>query len=47
MKTYHVRCGGEVSFQEVTRGYFAQCPECFEDLFSFEVESEKIEEVKP
>ena len=37
---YHIRCGSEISFRQVTSGYYAQCPECFEDLFSFEVESE-------
>ena len=35
---YHTRCGNEVSFRQVTSGYYAQCPECFEDVFSFEVE---------
>ena len=37
---YYTRCGSEVSFRQVTSGYYAQCPECFEDLFSFEVEEE-------
>ena len=36
---YHIRCGELVSYRNVTSGYYAQCPECFEDLFSFEVES--------
>lgn len=33
----HKRCGNPVSFEQVTTGYFAQCPTCDEDLFSFEV----------
>lgn len=33
----HTRCGELVSFREVTPGYYAQCPECYEDLYSFEV----------
>ena len=36
----HIRCGERVSFLDVTEGYYAQCPECFEDVFSFEVERE-------
>ena len=36
----HTRCGEVISFDEVTKGYYAQCPTCDEDLFSFEVESE-------
>ena len=38
----HTRCLTEISFEEVLDGYYAQCPECDEDLFSFEVT--KIEE---
>lgn len=33
----HVRCGEMISYRKVTGGYYAQCPECDEDLFSFEV----------
>jgi uncharacterized paraquat-inducible protein A len=33
----HFRCDTEISFKDVSRGYYAQCPECDEDLFSFEV----------
>lgn len=33
---YHFRCGSEISFNNVTEGYYAQCPECDEDLFKFE-----------
>ena len=33
----HNRCGEEVSFSEVSKGYYAQCPKCDEDLYSFEV----------
>ena len=33
----HTRCGTEVSFQNVTEGYYAQCPKCDEDVYSFEV----------
>ena len=36
----HARCREIISFNEVTKGYYAQCPTCDEDLFSFEVESE-------
>ena len=32
------RCNTPVSFEQVSDGYYAQCPECDEDLFSFEVE---------
>ena len=39
MKT-HNRCGDVISFNDVSEGYYAQCPTCDEDLFSFEVESE-------
>jgi hypothetical protein len=35
--TVHFRCGTTVSFEDVIAGYFAQCPDCDEDLFSFEV----------
>jgi uncharacterized paraquat-inducible protein A len=35
----HNRCGGFISFENVTKGYFAQCPKCDEDLFSFEINS--------
>lgn len=38
----HARCGNVVSFDEVTRGYYAQCPNCDEDVFSFETITEKI-----
>ena len=34
----HPRCGKAVSFEQVSEGYYAQCPSCDEDLFSFEVE---------
>lgn len=37
----HSRCGELVSFKNVLRGYFAQCPDCCEDLYSFEVEEVK------
>lgn len=33
----HTRCLTEISYEEVLDGYYAQCPECDEDLFSFEV----------
>jgi len=33
----HERCDTPVLFTEVTKGYYAQCPDCDEDLFSFEV----------
>jgi len=33
----HFRCNTPVSFEQVSDGYYAQCPSCDEDLFSFEV----------
>lgn len=33
----HDRCDTLVSFEQVSEGYYAQCPNCDEDLFSFEV----------
>lgn len=32
----HYRCLSDVSFENVSEGYSAQCPRCDEDLFSFE-----------
>jgi hypothetical protein len=32
------RCKTEVSFNEVSEGYFAVCPEHYEDLLQFETE---------
>ena len=37
----HFRCGSQVSFEDVIDGYYAQCPECDEDLFSFETYKEE------
>ena len=37
----HNSCGSSVSFQEVTDGYYAECPKCDEDLFSFETYKEE------
>lgn len=39
MREVHTRCGNAVEFTEVVEGYYAQCPKCDEDLYSFEVES--------
>lgn len=36
-KATHTRCGEVISYQEVTKGYEAQCPACDEDLYSFEI----------
>ncbi len=36
----HFRCGEPVSFRNVAKGYYAQCPNCSEDLFSFEIEKD-------
>jgi|DEB19_MinimDraft_3_1074340.scaffolds.fasta_scaffold204149_1 hypothetical protein len=36
-KGIHTRCGEVISYQEVTKGYEAQCPACDEDLYSFEI----------
>ena len=33
----HFRCNTEISFEQVSDEYYAQCPKCDEDLFSFEV----------
>jgi hypothetical protein len=33
----HFRCGTIASFEDVSDGYFAQCPSCDEDVFSFEL----------
>lgn len=38
MNQIHNRCREVVSFNDVSEGYYAQCPECYEDLYSFEVE---------
>lgn len=32
----HNRCNQEISFDNVTKGYYAQCNKCDEDLYSFE-----------
>jgi hypothetical protein len=32
------RCKNEVSFEDVTKGYYAVCPEHDEDLYEFETE---------
>ena len=34
----HNKCDTQVSFNQVTNGYYAQCPKCDEDLYSFETE---------
>jgi hypothetical protein len=33
----HVRCESEITFEGVSEGYYAVCPNCDEDLFSWEV----------
>ena len=38
MPELHSRCHKPVLFTEVSEGYYAQCPECDEDVFAFEVE---------
>lgn len=38
MSKIHIRCGALISFRDVSDGYYAQCPECEEDLYSFECE---------
>jgi len=40
----HTRCLTEISFEDVLDGYYAQCPDCDEDLFSFEVTKIKEED---
>jgi len=39
----HNRCGQPVSFKDVTKGYYAQCPNCDEDVYSFETKGAKNE----
>jgi len=36
----HNRCGTPVTYDEISDGYFAVCPECDEDLYSFETSHE-------
>jgi uncharacterized paraquat-inducible protein A len=38
----HDRCDTVVSFEQVSEGYYAQCPTCDEDLFSFEVVGDEV-----
>ena len=38
MTKTHTRCGEQVSFNDVSAGYYAQCPSCDEDVFYFEVD---------
>jgi uncharacterized paraquat-inducible protein A len=33
----HDRCGTEISFKNVSKNYYAQCPNCDEDLYEFEI----------
>jgi len=40
-KYKHIRCGSLVSFKDVSKGYKAQCPECDEDLYMFEIKEIK------
>ncbi len=42
MSELHSRCHKPVLFTEVSKGYYAQCPECDEDVFSFEVEEAEV-----
>lgn len=37
MTKLHTRCHNPIVFTEVTKGYYAQCPNCDEDVFQFEV----------
>jgi len=37
MTKLHTRCHNPIAFTEVTKGYYAQCPNCDEDVFEFEV----------
>lgn len=41
---YHIRCGKEVLFTEVSDDYFAQCSTCYEDVFRFECDYNTIPE---
>ena len=40
MNQIHTRCKQAICFNDVSEGYYAQCPKCDEDIYSFEVESE-------
>lgn len=37
----HVRCECPISFEDVTESYYAQCPNCDEDLDKFETSLRK------
>jgi hypothetical protein len=37
MNNKHFRCQSVISFDDVLDGYYAQCPNCDEDLFTWEV----------
>jgi hypothetical protein len=37
-KRFHNRCGKSVIYTTISDGYFAVCPQCDEDLYSFETE---------
>jgi uncharacterized protein YcgL (UPF0745 family) len=38
MKELHNRCKQPIEFNNVSKGYYAQCPNCDEDLYEFETE---------
>ena len=40
---FHNRCDSQVTYFDVSDGYFCVCPECDEDLFSFETYSKEQE----
>jgi hypothetical protein len=37
------RCNSEVSFKDVSPGYYAVCPEHYEDLYKFETEKIRVD----
>lgn len=41
---YHIRCGKQISFTDVSDGYYAQCSRCDEDLYEFETDYTTIPE---
>lgn len=41
---YHIRCGKQILFTDVSDGYFSQCPTCDEDVYRMETEYNTIPE---
>ena len=41
IREVHYKCSEPVLFDEVTEGYYAYCPFCDEDLYTFEIIKEE------